>query len=143
MQGAEGAAIAVATLRRALDVIVRAFAPFLPYVTEEVWSWWREGSVHLAAWPGPDELAEVEDADPEVFAIAAEVLGAVRKEKALAKVSLKAPVRLVTVRDSAERLAKLRLSEADLRGAGSIQAFVYEEAAEPSIEVELAPPEPS
>ena len=126
--GVEGAASAVATLRRALDVIVRAFAPFLPYVTEEVWSWWQEGSVHLAAWPDPDELADVEGADPEVFAVAAEVLGAVRKEKALAKVSLKVPVRLVTVRDTAERLAKLRRTEADLREAGSIQAFAYEEA---------------
>ena len=106
--GAEGAASAVATLRRALDVLVRAFAPFLPYVTEEVWSWWREGSVHRTTWPTAEELHDAEGADPEVFAIAAEVLGAVRKEKALAKVSLKAPVRLVTVRDTAERLAKLR-----------------------------------
>ena len=139
----EGAASAVATLRQALDVIVRAFAPFLPYVTEEVWSWWREGSVHRAAWPTADELSMVEDADPAVFAIAAEVLGAVRKEKALAKLSLKAPVLLVTIRDTAERLASLRLTEADLRAAGSIQAFAYEEAAEPSIQVALAPPEPS
>jgi len=141
--GVEGAASAVATLRRALHVMVRAFAPFLPYVTEEVWSWWQEGSVHLAAWPEPDELADIEEADPEVFSVAAEVLGAVRKEKALAKVSLKVPVRLVTVRDTAERLTKLRLTEADLREAGSIQAFAYEEAAEASIEVALAPPEPA
>ena len=126
--GAEGSASAVATLRRALDVLVRAFAPFLPYVTEEVWSWWREGSVHRTTWPTAEELPEGEGADPEVFAIAAEVLGAVRKEKALAKVSLKAPVRLATVRDTAERLAKLRPTEADLRAAGSIQAFAYEEA---------------
>ena len=141
--GAEGSASAVATLRRALDVLVRAFAPFLPYVTEEVWSWWREGSVHRTTWPTAEELDDAEGADPEVFAIAAEVLGAVRKEKALAKISLKAPVRLATVRDTAERLAKLRPTEADLREAGSIQAFAYEEAATPSIEVELAPAEPS
>jgi valyl-tRNA synthetase len=141
--GAEGSASAVATLRRALDVLVRAFAPFLPYVTEEVWSWWREGSVHRAMWPTAEEVHDAEGGDPEVFSIAAEVLGAVRKEKALAKVSLKAPVRLATVRDTAERLAKLRPTEADLREAGSIQEFAYEEAATPSIEVELAPAEPS
>jgi valyl-tRNA synthetase len=112
-------------------------------VTEEVWSWWREGSVHRAPWPTAEEVDDAAGADPEVFTFAAEVLGAVRKQKALAKVSLKAPVRLATVRDTTERLAKLRPSEADLREAGSIQELAYEEAATPSIEVELAPAEPS
>jgi valyl-tRNA synthetase len=142
VHGSARAGSAVAALRQALDVLLRLFAPFLPYVTEEVWSWWREGSIHRASWPTTDELAIADDADPEVYAVAAGVLTAVRKEKALAKVSLRVPAETVTVRDTSERLAKLALAETDLREAGNIGALIPVEDAEPGVDTVLgAPPE--
>ena len=120
------------------------FAPFLPYVTEEVWSWWREGSVHRASWPTADEADEAggDDADVGVYEVAAAVLTAVRKEKALAKVSLKMPVGSVTVRDTQDRLRLLSLAASDLREAGNIRAIEQAEADAFSVETVLAEPDP-
>jgi valyl-tRNA synthetase len=143
VHGPDKAASAIGALRLALDVVLRLFAPFLCYVTEEVWSWWREGSIHRAAWPTREELELAEGVDPEIYAMAAEVLTAVRKEKALAKVSLRVAAERVMVRDTAERLARLRFAEADLREAGNIVQLETAEASELSVETVLAVPEPA
>ena len=136
--GSEAAGSAIAALRLALDTLLRLFAPFLPYVTEEVWSWWRQGSIHRAPWPGTGDLqAAAGDADPLGYEVAAWVLGEVRRTKALAKVSLKAEVERVVVADSPERLSVLAGAERDLRGAGNVRELVTVESSDPSVEVTL------
>jgi valyl-tRNA synthetase len=139
--GADGARSAVAGLRGALDVVLRLLAPFLPYVTEEVWSWWREGSIHRAAWPSEGELAVADGGDAEIYEVAAAVLTAVRTEKALAKVSLRVPAVRVVVFDSLERLAKLKLCERDVCEAGNIQTLETAEADAFRVETTLGEPE--
>ncbi|MDH5225061.1 MAG: valine--tRNA ligase, partial [Actinomycetota bacterium] len=140
-QGPEAAGSAVSALRAGLDVLLRLFAPFLPYVTEEVWSWWREGSVHRSSWPSASELEK--RADVGIYEIAAAVLTAVRKEKAMAKVSLKIPVESVTVRDTQDRLRLVSQASADLREAGKIRAIEQAEADVFSVETVLADAEPT
>src|SRR5919197_111716 len=74
----EGAAArsAQAALLLAQSVMLRLFAPFLPFVTEEAWSWWRAGSVHRAPWPRSGELrAAAGGADPAVLDVVSSVLG--------------------------------------------------------------------
>jgi valyl-tRNA synthetase len=134
-----GAASAIVALRMVLSVLLRLFAPFLPYVTEEVWSWWRTGSIHRARWPSADELGAAAAADAEVYEVAAQVLTAVRKEKALAKVSLRAPVERVRVRDSEARIGKLKLAQDDLVQAGNIEDLGLSGDGDVGIDVVLKP----
>jgi valyl-tRNA synthetase len=115
-----------AALREALSVLLRLFAPFLPYVTEEVWSWWRSGSVHLASWPDPAELPS--GGDPDVLTATVDVLREVRRAKSAAKVSMRAEVARVLVRGPSVS----RLAESDLRAAGTITTLLLEETTPPA-----------
>jgi valyl-tRNA synthetase len=137
--GEEAARSAQTALRIALSHLLRLFAPFLVYVTEEAWSWWREGSIHQASWPEADAL-RLPGADPLVFTVAADVLGAVRKEKSEQKRSLATPVDRVVVRDTEHRLAALDAARSDVREAGKIAGDAETEVGpELLVKVELAP----
>ncbi|MEN3314934.1 MAG: valyl-tRNA synthetase [Acidimicrobiaceae bacterium] len=138
-RGDDEAASADRALALALSTIVRLFAPFLPYVTDEVWSWWNDGSVHRAPWPEPGALrAAAGDGDPLVLEVAAAVLGEVRKAKTSARTSMRAEVERVVVRDTAPRLAALARAAADVGDAGRVSDMVTEQAEEFSVDVTLA-----
>ncbi|GAC1608177.1 MAG: valine--tRNA ligase [Mycobacteriales bacterium] len=125
------------TLRLALDVLLRLLAPVLPFATEEVWSWWHEGSVHAASWP---VLAEVPaTGDRSLLPAAGEVLGVVRKAKSTAKLSMRAEVARLTLRGDAARVALLEQARSDLMNAGVVTALVTEEGAQ-AVTVTLADP---
>src|SRR5690606_33819391 len=83
--GQAPAASARAALDLALSTLLRLFAPCLPYATEEVWSWWQDGSVHRSPWPTVDELGEAVEPAPLVLQTAAAALGEIRKAKTEAK----------------------------------------------------------
>jgi valyl-tRNA synthetase len=127
----------------ALSVLLRLFAPILPFVTEEVWSWWQEGSVHRAQWPASSEFAAaISDADPAVLDVAGAVLGEVRKAKSAQKRSQRHEVTLLRVQDEPKRLAVLELAETDLRHAGVVTELVFAEGSEQQVLVDLAPDAP-
>src|SRR4029450_10742341 len=144
-QGPAAAGSANAALLTALSALLRVFAPYLPFVAEEVWSWWREGSVHTAAWPSPDELfapaGGEDDRGARTLALAAAVLGEIRKKKSEGQRPLKTGVARAIVRLPDADRALLTSCEADLRASGLIRDLVVESAPALEVVVELEPPE--
>ena len=121
-RGDTGAVSARAALQQSLSVLLRLFAPFLPFVTEEVWSWWHDGSIHLAPWPTLDEF-EVDGDGAMVDAVAA-VLERLRGVKSEAKVSMKATLTDVSIAGPSDMLDQLRQVEDDLRAVAGIQGEI-------------------
>jgi len=135
-QGEQAANSARAALALALSVQLRLFAPFLPFVTEEVWSWWQDGSIHRSSWPSVDELSGTGDAS--VVDEVAAALSLVRRAKSESKVSMKAEVDLVVISGPDEMLARVRAAEADLKAAGRIERIDYTTADTLDVTVTLA-----
>jgi len=134
----ESSASARGALTTALSTLQRLFAPFMPFVTEEVWSWWQDGSVHRAAWPAAQPLVEVAgDADPLVLEVTSAVLSAVRKAKTSGNHSLRTEVATLTVVDTARRIEALRGAERDLREAGRVRNLILSVGQPQTIEVQL------
>jgi valyl-tRNA synthetase len=142
--GRAGAESVSRALRRSLSVFQRLLAPFVPFVTEEVWSWWQPGSIHQARWPEASELTDAlgaaapHDGEELALALAADVLHEVRKAKSSARRPMRAAVTRVVVHDSSERLAALSLAAEDLRLAGAIETIETAAADDFAVDVELA-----
>lgn len=143
-------ASARAALGIALDVLLRLFAPVLPFATEEVWSWWREGSVHRAPWPDAEPLrAAAGDGDPAVVAAAGAALAALRKVKSEAKVSMRTEIVRARLEVPAALLPGVQVALGDVRAAGRatgtldvVEVPDGPEAAVVARDAELLPPEP-
>ncbi len=138
--GEDGAGSARATLAATLDVVLRLFAPIMPFVTEEVWSWWKTGSIHLSGWPTEaelDALATSGAGDPLLLDDVATALIAIRGAKSQHKVSMKTEVERIEFSGRGESLDRLRSVERDLRAVGRLTGEVLWAESDTAVGVEL------
>ena len=139
--GAEAAASANSAMLVALSTLLRLFAPYLPFVTEEVWSWWRPGSVHRAPWPTPDEVVQpIGGADAQALAIreATQVaLADVRRVKSILKKPVKAVISTAVLPNPVQ---PLQPASRDFKAATHIRELAFRDVSEAQLEFEDSAP---
>ncbi|MCP4904631.1 MAG: valine--tRNA ligase [bacterium] len=137
--GAEAAASgsALASLRLGLSVLLRLFAPTLPYITEEIWSWAfadeafsgvdeATRSIHAAAWPAEGDFDGIEaPAHGESFEIAVAALAAINKAKADAEVSMGRDVESISLAATPATLGILEIVASDVFSAARIVSHEF------------------
>ena len=139
----EGAMSARAALRRALSTLQRLLAPLLPFVTEEVWSWWQSGSVHQSQWPTTASLTDGLTSGPNEALLDAicGAIGVIRRAKTEAKVSQRAVVTEALFVTSIDAASAITAGWADIADAGSVEKWSISTADtnEITVNVTLAP----
>jgi valyl-tRNA synthetase len=129
---------ALHALRLGLNVLLRLFAPVLPYITEEVWSWVFAGetgqkSIHVAPWPSATDFAGIAPpTDPGSFDLAVACLTAINKAKSEAGVSAGRVAERLTLHANASTLKAVAPMVVDVAGAARCHA--YDMAVDPSLE---------
>jgi valyl-tRNA synthetase len=139
----EGAMSARTALRRALSTLQRLLAPLLPFVTEEVWSWWQSGSVHQSQWPTTATLTDGLTGGPneEFLEAICGAIGVIRRAKTEAKVSQRAVVTEASFVTSINAATAITAGWLDIADAGSVEKWSISTADtnEITVNVTLAP----
>ncbi|MCS7144197.1 MAG: valine--tRNA ligase [Archaeoglobaceae archaeon] len=121
------------TLKYVLDRIIRLLAPITPFITEEIWSKFGNGSVHLQSYPEVDkrfidEQAEIAGEEMK------EILSAIRKLKHDKGMALNAPLKKIIV------FTQLELDNLDLKFATNSEIEITREMPKAKEEVKRLKP---
>ncbi|MFP4118814.1 MAG: valine--tRNA ligase [Candidatus Woesearchaeota archaeon] len=139
------------TLAYVLERVLKIFAPYLPFVTEEIYSWrlkqlFGDSSVHVSKWPDVDETFISED-DEKAASLACDIIAAVRQQKNIEQVSQKHPVQRLVIDVDDDSKALLESMQRDIAMTTSADEVVYEAAEDIELDnglklaVSLAPKE--
>lgn len=133
-QHPEGQRSAANAIALCLEHLLRLFAPFIPHITEELFShlfpqaYAERGSLHARGnWP--DAASILQDEACEVAGIAAvEILEVIRKAKSEKGVSIKYPIETITIAADTALHDTVQSIAEDVQGAGNIHQLTLANA---------------
>lgn len=135
-RGYAGDSSAARTSRFAMEVLLKLFAPFLPFIAEEIWQELRPGeSIHSCKWPNSDDFRLQGDSQP--LQAAMEVLRQLRRAKSEAKLSVRWPVERLDVAGPPGQLEALSLVMEDVVAAGNVDHYRLLESNEDNLRARI------
>ncbi len=120
-------------LYRVMDVLIRLLAPLAPFMTEECWSIFRGGSVHLQSFPQADEKF-IDEKVEEMGDLTRDIVVEVRRLKHDKGMALNAPLKLVKIYSPVEVDAR------DIGGALNAKVEILSKAPEINVRVRALKP---
>jgi valyl-tRNA synthetase len=115
------------TLTWALTIILKLFAPFLPFVTSEVNAWIDPDSdLANQAYPDSSLYTDIATLEFNLFEEVTEILGKLRSIRSLAKRSFKVPLASVKLALSPTLLIAAHAVQADLLTALNCQSLSFQ-----------------
>ena len=119
-------ASAVHALRLGLNTFLKLFAPFLPYTTEEVWSYGFQAeskSIHHANFPSGLDFEGIPAGDPAIFDAAMAAQSVINQQKTVSKVSIARPVVKVVLRASPKTIECFLPASKDVMAASKVETI--------------------
>ncbi len=146
-QGKDLALQAGATLKIALNVYTKLFAPITPFTSEEIYSWISGESIHIQSWPSQDEIIrfsldldnnQIEiDELKSVYRYLSELSVHPRGFKTTQKVSLKTELAFFNINDVPGNISFKDMIEPDLKDVSKADAINWSESNEFSFQIGL------
>jgi valyl-tRNA synthetase len=129
----------------ALSTLLRLLAPFLPFTTEEVWSWWQPGSIHRAAWPDARDIMRLAgDVAPDApiveIAVASEVTAMIRAARSAHKLGFGVPVRATIAMPATYRKPWDSIAQDVLAGNNVVAPAILQDADAVMVTIEPVQP---
>jgi len=123
----------ITTLRTGLEVMLKLLAPFLPYITEEIWSWsfveeYNIESIHSTEFPSVNDFDEIKNPiHNDTYKTMLLFLDEIKKYKSINNLSYSSTISNVSLKSNNKLLDVFKLFQSDLIDYARIENIQIEE----------------
>lgn len=105
---------AIYTLKFSMNLFLRLFAPYLPFITEELWSQGEKLSIHNSRWPNGSEFFGFSDEHKKLWILCQSMVREIRQQKSSKNMGVGYSLKKLNISSDSETAVLIRIFQADL-----------------------------